>query len=350
MTRSYTRRQVLAATAALFGSSLLAGCGGGKAGSAGNAKSSGSTGADSDAKSGKPVVFGAPSDSGTLVELSLIAQRENFIEDELGKVGYYPKYIGFAQAGPAINEGLVSAQIDMTTYGDLPALTALSKGTDVKAIAVVNSAYPFAILASTKSGIKSVGDLKGRRVAAGLGTPTYQFLESELSNNGLSIKDVQLVNTVTDGLTMMASGQLDAVVSNASALYRAEEQGAGTVITTADDGATRSVYMLVGRSEFLDKNPDAAEATVRALRRAYEFVRKNDDQTYKDLVQKEMTEEIQRKVYSDTTFPSFDPEFTDEARKGIEATAKFMKSAGLVDREPDVSKLIDEDYLKKTRS
>lgn len=96
-----------------------------------------------------------------------------------------------------------------------------SSGIDVKIFASYSANYPFAVLAGKNSGIKSVKELKGKKVAVGFGTTPYMFLSRQLSNNGLSIHDVEVVNTAADGPAMIASGQVDAVVTRA--LNRAYE-------------------------------------------------------------------------------------------------------------------------------
>ena len=265
-------------------------------------------------------------------------------------MGYTPEYIGFAQAGPALNEAFASGAIDVTAYGDMPAFTARSKGVDIKAIAVVNSAFPTAIIAGSKSGAASVTDLKGKRIAVPFGTPLFEFLEHELALVGLTSKDVQCVNTATDGPTMMESGQVDAVVSIATTLYALEAKGIGTVITSSNDGALRSVYMLFGRSAFLEENPECAEALVRAVKRAHEFAASNPDQAYKDLVIRDTTEDIIRKVYDDAAFASFAPEFWDQAKKGLAATADYMAQAGVVSSRPNPDEAIDTQYLDRVLS
>ena len=108
---------------------------------------------------------------------------------KLAKVGYKPDYQGFAQAGPAINEAFAAKSLDFAVYGDMLAITAKSNGVDVKIIASVSSQQDYAIVIGNQSDIKSVSDLKGKKIAVGFGTVTYKYLEDLLGLNGLGIGD-----------------------------------------------------------------------------------------------------------------------------------------------------------------
>lgn len=298
----------------------------------------------------KVVRFGAPSDQSGLIEVAGIAQKEGFIDEELQKVGYTAQYTGFAQAGPALNEAFSSSAIDFATYGDLPALTALSNGVGLEAVANINSHYGFGIAAGTSTNIASVADLKGKRVVVPLGTPTYLYLLNELKAAGLKDTDIQAVNSVMDGPTLVASQQAEAYVSITAMVYATEAKGVTKVIATSDDDPTSANYFMFARKEFAAANPDATKAVIKALRRAFDFAKSNYDKAITDLSGNLVPEDVARKIYTDPQFPTFDPEITDAVRKNVEATAQFMSDYSLVKQPVDLTSFYDTSYLDETRA
>jgi NitT/TauT family transport system substrate-binding protein len=62
------------------------------------------------------------------------------------------------------------------------------------------------------SGIESVADLKGKRVATTMGTTAHVFLSTALNANGVALKDVDILNQrMPDAVTSFISGAVPAV-------------------------------------------------------------------------------------------------------------------------------------------
>lgn len=344
LTSPVSRRGFLAAAGVL--ALGLAGCGSQATNNSGQAAAS----AAASAGASKVVRIGAPSGDGSLIELGAIAQKEKLFEQELQKVGYDIEYTGFAQAGPAINEAFSSGAIDATVYGDIPALTACANKVGTKAIANANSKFSQGISVDPQANINSIADLKGKRVVVGQGTPLYQYFLLALKGAGLTINDVQLINSVADGPSMISTHQADAFVSMTTALYGYEAQGVGKVLATSDKDTTSTDMIFVAREQFLKDNPDAAKALVNALRLAFDFAKKNPDKALQDLVMNNITIDIIKKTYTDTTFSYFDPELNDAVKANLTSTAQFMKDNQLAKGDIDLSGFLDSTYLDATRA
>ena len=281
-----------------------------------------------------------------LTESAKVAQEEGYIEDELKKVGYYPDYQAFAQAGPAINEAIASNKADFAVYADFPVITAVSNGVGIKIIGSTNSAFSFGILGA--DGIKSVKDLKGKRVCVGFGTVTYMYLEKILEKNGLKTDDLKLINTNTDGPTMLTSGDADAVVSTYFGILQMNNTyGIGNVIEDSVLSGGVGTYVLAANQKTLDEKPEAAEAVLKALNRAYELAKENPDKALQDLTSKSTNIDIVKQGYSDTGFEYFNPSITDDTRKAVQATIDFMKENQLIKTEINPDDVIDTSYYEK---
>ena len=153
----------------------------------------------------KVIRIGSPTTDGTqLVENAGLAYKLGYLDEELEKVGYKAEYVGFAQGGTAINEAFASGQLDVAFVGDVPEIIAKSNGLEVELFANLNSEAEMGIVAGKNSGIKKPTDLKGKKVVAAYGTVTHVYLNNLLQANGLSLDDVEVINDIANGGTLVA--------------------------------------------------------------------------------------------------------------------------------------------------
>ena len=330
--RSFSRRRFLAVSSAvtLTAFSALAGCGPTGAATAGAASGSSS----SAGPAAKEVKFASliPG-SGKLYGFGSVAQGEGFLKEELEKEGFtYSIHDLGASGGPAVNEAMTSGAIDMAIYGDFPAITAISKG---------SGAYK-------PDSDTPIMDLKGKKVIAPLGTVPYKSFTEILALNGMSVKDMEIVNAASDATSVLSSGQADAMVSNAASNYYMEEKGIGKVVASTDDSPETqdSSVVLVGRTGFSDENPKAVRAVVRALQRAYEFAQDNPEKAWKDISNPSMPESVVKRLYPQDTFARFDPRFSEQQRKNLEKSVDYMVDNKLISKKISLDEAIDEGPLK----
>ena len=96
--------------------------------------------------------------------------------------------------GPAVNEALVSGAIDVGFIGDMPSVLLTAAGAQVNIVAR-QSVFRGSIVASTKSSIKTIGDLKGKKVYGPFGSSIYLATVAMLNQAGMQPgKDVEIVN------------------------------------------------------------------------------------------------------------------------------------------------------------
>lgn len=335
-------RRAFLATAGLglaAGALALAGCG--------TQAAATPTPSSPDANGLKKVRIAVSGQDGTLQESALIAQHQHFIEDELQKVGYAPEYLGFAQAGPAINEAFVSGSIDVAEYGDLPIYSAISKGVAIKAFASSSTASQYGIFVRNDAGVSSVTDLKGKRVVTGFGTIRERYLEDELKKVGLTAQDLELVNAAADGPAMIDTGQADAISAALPQIFASVNQDNGHLVaSTNDDQSLAPTVLFAHRADYAEQNPDVAPALVRALKRAWDFAQANRDQALENLVTASVTRDVAAKVYPTSDFSFFDPHITDELKTKIEGLGQFMLDAKLVTRDVPIEEFFDEGPIR----
>ena len=117
----------------------------------------------------------------------------------------------FKGAGPAVNEGFANDQLDFAYQGDLPALIGRATGLKTKYLLASGARKPLYLAAAKDSGIKSIEDLKGRKIALQRGTNGHLAAIKILEAHGLTERDVQVVNLDSAGtVAALTSKDIDA--------------------------------------------------------------------------------------------------------------------------------------------
>src|SRR5690606_15917182 len=113
--------------------------------------------------------------------------------------------------GPAINEALSNGQLDFASYGAVPNTIGKANGLDTVLIASYGGTTIFGA-ARPDLDIKSIADLKGKRVAIQKATIIHWALIQALKNAGLTESDVTIIDMKNaDQLAAIAAKSVDAV-------------------------------------------------------------------------------------------------------------------------------------------
>jgi NitT/TauT family transport system substrate-binding protein len=199
--------------------------------------------------------------------------------------------------------------------------------------------------------IKSVADLKGKTVAASApGTSPYFLLAWVLNKNGLSTKDVTVVNLEPDAAAQaFLAGQNDAAVSYEPFLSAVRDKpDQGHILATTLD-YPMVLDTLGCTPQFLNDHPDAAKALVESYFDALDMIKaepdKSDEIMGADVKQsaKEFADSAKYLRWADRTAnKTF---FNDEFKSFSKTAADLLMGMGLVKTAPDVSTLADTRFV-----
>ena len=144
-----------------------------------------------------------------------------------------------------------------------------------------------ALVARKDSGIKTVADLKGRKVGGvAPNTAPTAVLELALAKAGLTLHDIQGYNIVGPSQpAALERGAIDAAISYVPYTAEAITSGTSTLITTASDvyGKPWPVGGVIVRPDFAKAHPDVVEDLLRFVVRAEKMLREQPQQAYKAL-------------------------------------------------------------------
>jgi sulfonate transport system substrate-binding protein len=270
---------------------------------------------------------------------------------ELDDLPYEVEFASFA-SGPLVNEAMGAGEIDLGMMGDTPALLSFASGLDtvVAGVKVTEGSGAY-IVAGDDSGIDSLEDLKGKRIAYTSGTNTHGFVLRALDTVGLKEDDIEQVDVpLTDLANVLGSGQADAAV--VYEIFRPayfEEHPDAEILIETNDVVPSYLFLLAPRSSAEDRGKQAAlEDFVGRIARAAEYVKANPDewiQAFYVETQKQ-TPEAGRAAY-EAQGPAEWVEVGGDAQKDQQDQADLFHENGRFPEEVDVTEQFDPRYAKR---
>lgn len=128
----------------------------------------------------------------------------------------------------------------------------------------------------SSSSIKTVKDLRGKRVAFNEGSVSHFFLSVLLRQNGMTEKDVKSINMRQDDAgAAFLSGKVDAAVTWEPWLSRAKRAPNGHILVDSSQTPGLIVDVMVIRRDVLTAHPDAVRAAILGWYKAVEYWKKN---------------------------------------------------------------------------
>jgi sulfonate transport system substrate-binding protein len=173
----------------------------------------------------------------------------------------------FTGGVPAMLAALKAGQIDVAEVGASGPVIAQAAGTEFKVIAVTQP-WPHgeAIIVADNSPIKTVEDLKGKKVAYPRATNAQWLVIHALQSKGLTLKDIDstFLPAGTNLLAALKAGVIDATAYIDVPLASYEAQGARRIVDHGDLGFPIALQFIASDAAIKDKK-EAVAAYVRQL-------------------------------------------------------------------------------------
>ena len=212
---------------------------------------------------------------------SLVLKRFGWLEEDFRKDGTKVSWTLSAGSNRAL-EYLNANSIDIGSSAGLAALLAKANGVPIRTPYIFSRPEWTALVVPKDSPIKSLSDLKGRKIAATKGTDPYLFLLRSLQTVGLKKSDIEHVPLQhADGLAALRAGQVDAWAGLDPLMASAElDSGARLLYRNV---AFNTYGFLNVREDFLARRPAEVHRVIAGYERARQWTLANTTEAAKIL-------------------------------------------------------------------
>jgi len=279
----------------------------------------------------------------------ILERHSGSVEKEFAKDGIKVEFVAFTNGGGEALTALATGAIEVTYTGNNPALRAAAKGADVKAVGLSsftkNSSTT--IIVRKDSPIKTLEDLKGKKVAYLPGTVRHSVFSKALKLVNLTTDDVESLNLefAASGPALLR-GDIDAIVESDNSNEKLVESGEARVILDSNKYPEWSAPFIISvNGDYARKYPDIIKRLLKIDIETARWADAHPEETIKIFVDETKTSEKSvRATYAGGKFYQ-DPKITPEALKALKEEAEFMKEAKLLKGEVDYDTWIDTSYL-----
>lgn len=179
---------------------------------------------------------------------------------------------------------LVANKDSHFSYGSCGAMTNLaSRGAPIKSIGVIDAMGTEAILVRPDSGVKTIKDLKGKKILTTANAGVNTFFPIVLANAGLSESDVN-ITSVPDGALvssyLQGSGGAVAILGGLDdkpAEIKANGGAQPIAFPYSDYGVNQVGYCIATHNDTIKNNPDLARRFIKATMEAYAKAEKDPE-------------------------------------------------------------------------
>ncbi|TAM90391.1 MAG: transporter substrate-binding domain-containing protein [Candidimonas sp.] len=293
-----------------------------------------------------PLTFGAQNTSWGAV--AMVAEEEHTFRAAGADIKAYQ-----FDSGKAVRDAMIARRIDIGVLGTTPMIVGVSKG-DMRPLAMAMYAGKTdAIVVKKGGGIKTVDDLRGKRIASQLGSSTDHVLEAKiLPKYGLTRRDVHIVNVkFTDQVAALISGSVDAFAGVEPYPSVAQIDGIGTVLLDYSQFDILPVWVVINSGVLQDHSQEVT-AFLRGWLKAVALF-KSDPAKVTNIILRHFTAQGY-KITKPTielmlSKLNVEPDYIPGLKKYLYDQCKVMVSQNQIQKIPDWDKIVTPKYLELAR-
>ncbi len=206
-------------------------------------------------------------------------------------------------SGLAAVEGMLKYEVDIATGSEFAFAGKAFSRKDIRTFGVINRSSVEYLVGRADRKIKTVADLKGKRIGVPLLSRPEFSLDRFLNQRGIADSDVTLVNVpVHQSVDALASGKVDAVTAWQPYVNKMREQlGQGIVVWKTQDHQP-SYTLLICTDRFASpQKPERITGLLKALLQAESYFI-NHPEAAKAIIQKKL---LYDQAYMATVWPDY---------------------------------------------
>jgi len=184
--------------------------------------------------------------------------------------------------GSALMEMFLGGKLDIAVFGDQPSVMGWLRGVDVKAVAnFPSSPRSTYVMVADSVRIKSMRDLRGKKVSVQVGTVSQHWLFLSLDQAGMKPSEVTMLNVPGgDASVALMTHEIDAAVLSEPTISLLEEKKVAAKIKESYCTKTYSNLLLVS-GDIYRNHPEIIKNIIATYKEANDWVIDNPDKTSK---------------------------------------------------------------------
>ena len=255
--------------------------------------------------------------------------------------------IKYTVSGKAAVDGVVAGAGVMGIGASLVAVTASTRAPMYIVAPLGRSPRDMKLVAL--KGISGAADLKGKRIGFQFGTSGHRHTLLILAKQGMSAKDVTLVNIPAQGLpAALSRGDIDALSVWPPHSTKALAATPGSTVLEDGYGVLIGMGLAVMRKDFLKSDPASAGKLLRALLKANDFMVKNPARTIQYFAdQGKISLDLAKEIYADLQ-PNYDMSLDKELMNELNASLDFLYDQGKIKKKVRANEVVYDKLMRDT--
>ena len=238
-------------------------------------------------------------------------------------------------------EALAAKSLDFSnSLNYVSAILAKANGNDIKIVSSY-SRFPkgISLVVKPDGSIKTVADLKGKKIALQKGTMLHEMLIRALSEVNLTTKDLEIVDMdSTNAAAALAAGQVDATILPEPLLSKAVASGKVQKLRSAE-GLIPGLTVIAVRSDFARTQPEIVKRYLQVHKASIDWSQANLEEA---LAMTSKQNQMDLKGVK-ALYPEFNFEMSlDQVKTDLLKSATFLQEEGMIRPDVDIAKLVDE--------
>ena len=207
----------------------------------------------------------------------VVARQQATLEKHFESSAIAINWVDFP-SGPPMLEAMNAGAVDFGQVGDTPPIFAQAAGARIVYVAGQPVTNGQGILVKPDSAIRTLSDLKGKRIGFTKGSSAHNVVITALDKAGLAYSDITPVYlSPPDGVAAFARDSIDAWAVWDPYFAIGEVRGGGRVLVTADDlGKSNSFY--IANRDFAARSPQLVSAVIDVLAQTANWAEAHRDQ------------------------------------------------------------------------
>lgn len=254
------------------------------------------------------------------------------------------EFQGVELSFPELNEGpkqtaaLAADEIAFAScLGSTSAILAASEGLDLRIIGVYSRAPKAFMIVVRDASVKSVADLKGKKIAGPKGTILHQLLAAALAEAGMGAGDVEFISMgIPAAAGALSNGSVSAALLAGPAAAGA--LGSGARMLKDGEGLIDATIVIATTDKFLKRYPKAVERFLKVHSETLAWISANPGEA------RRLTQDATGLSASDVNtmydWYNFDMRLKKSDIEELNRTQEFMLQNGLQRKRIDINSIL----------